>query len=89
YTVPAEIKLSHKLGAIGMASTAAKGDSNGSQFYIVVEENPNTKSLDGNYTIFGYVTSGMDVAVKISNVATEPGDYPLQDVLIKKITIKE
>ncbi|MBX4204902.1 MAG: peptidylprolyl isomerase [Candidatus Doudnabacteria bacterium] len=36
YTVPAEIKLTHKLGAIGMASTAAKGDSNGSQFYIVV-----------------------------------------------------
>lgn len=89
YTVPAEIGLSHKAGAIGMASTAPKADSNGSQFYIVTEENPNTQSLDGNYTVFGYVTSGMDVVTAISNVPTNPGDYPQQDVLINKITIQE
>lgn len=89
YTVPAEIGLPHKAGAIGMASTAAKADSNGSQFYITVEDNANTKSLDGNYTVFGYVTSGMDIVTKISEVPTNPGDYPKTDVIINKITIKE
>jgi cyclophilin family peptidyl-prolyl cis-trans isomerase len=93
YTVPAEIKLTHKKGAIAMARTGDQVNptraSSGSQFYIVVDENAQTKSLDGQYTVFGYVTSGMDIVAKISKVPTEPGDYPLTEVLIKKITIKE
>lgn len=89
FTVPAEIKLTHELGAIGMASTGAGADSNGSQFYITVADNANTRSLDGKYTIFGYVTSGMDIAQKISKIPVEPGDFPLQDVVIKKITIQD
>jgi peptidyl-prolyl cis-trans isomerase B (cyclophilin B) len=93
YTVPAEIKLTHKKGAIAMARTGDQVNptraSSGSQFYIVVDENAQTKSLDGQYTVFGYVTSGMDIVTKISNVPTQAGDFPVTDVLIKKITIKE
>jgi cyclophilin family peptidyl-prolyl cis-trans isomerase len=91
YTIPAEIKLTAKVGAIGMASTAAKGPSNGSQFFVVTKESQNNHlALDGNYTLFGYVTSGMDVVTKISAVPTDPtNDMPLSEVTIKKITIQE
>ncbi len=90
YTVPAEIGLKHTKGAI---ATARTGDavnpekaSSGSQFYIVTENIP---FLDGNYTVFGYVTSGMDVVEKINQVETNPvNDMPISKVIINKITIQ-
>src|SRR3989338_1152730 len=94
YTVPAEIGLKANVGAIGMASTQAKGPSSGSQFFIVTKESADVQaSLDGNYTFFGYVTSGMDVVTKIAAVPVQPNLYdepslPINPVIIKKITIK-
>lgn len=94
YTVPAEIGLKANIGAIGMASTQAKGPSSGSQFFIVTTESPNVhQSLDGNYTFFGYVTSGMDVVSKIAAVPVQPNlqgepSMPNSPVIINKITIK-
>lgn len=90
YTVPAEIGLKHKKGAIAMARTDDSVNptraSSGSQFYIALQELP---ELDGKYTVFGYVTSGMSLVDKISLAPTEPGDYPVKDIIIKKITIEE
>ena len=90
YTIPAEIKLTHKKGAIAMARTGDDVNptraSSGSQFYVALQDLP---QLDGQYTVFGYVTSGMDVVTKIGAVQTGPGDFPVNDVLINKITIKE
>jgi cyclophilin family peptidyl-prolyl cis-trans isomerase len=68
YTIPAEInaaKLKHVYGAVGAARTnnPAKA-SNGSQFYIVVNK-AGTPSLDGNYTVFGKIIKGMEVAEQI------------------------
>ncbi len=90
YTVPAEIGLKHTKGAI---ATARLGDeinpnkaSSGSQFYIVEEDIP---FLDGNYTVFGYVTKGMDVVAKIGAVETGLNDKPVTPVVINKITIKK
>lgn len=78
YTVPAEISLTHKKGAIAMARTSdqvnPKRESSGSQFYIALDD---LAMLDGAYTVFGYVTKGMDVAL-----ATKKGD------VIKSIEIK-
>ncbi|MBI2356159.1 MAG: peptidylprolyl isomerase [Candidatus Doudnabacteria bacterium] len=89
YTVPAEISLKHKKGAIAMARTDDSVNpsraSSGSQFYIAVQD---LTSLDGQYTVFGYVTSGMDVVIQISEVPTEPGDYPIKDIVIKRIMIE-
>ena len=89
YTIPAEIGLKHTKGAI---AAARLGDgvnpdkaSSGSQFYIVEEDIP---FLDGNYTVFGYVTKGMDVVEKIGKVETDSNDRPVTPVTIKKITIK-
>ena len=45
--------------------------------------------LDGSYTIFGRVTSGMGIVEKIAKKKTDSHDRPEQDVYIKKITLKK
>lgn len=66
YTVPSEIKLSHSKGALAWArlpdNVNPKKRSSGSQFYITLEKIP---YLDGEYSVFGMTTSGMDVVQKI------------------------
>ncbi|HMQ01727.1 MAG TPA: peptidylprolyl isomerase [Candidatus Doudnabacteria bacterium] len=92
YTVPAEIGLAHKKGAIAMARLGDQVNperaSSGSQFYIALEDLP---MLDGQYTVFGQVISGMDVVEKIGAVPIQgAGDGPPQTpVVIKSITIIE
>ena len=87
YTVPAEFvnQYWHKKGAI---AAARKGDmanptkaSSGSQFYIVHDEN-NCLHLDGQYSIFGEVTEGLEVIDRIAAVPTDAYDRPYEDVMI-------
>jgi peptidyl-prolyl cis-trans isomerase B (cyclophilin B) len=66
YTIKAEFnKQPHTRGAVAMARTQDP-DSAGSQFYICFKAAP---SLDGQYTVFGKVTSGMEVvdAIKVGD----------------------
>jgi peptidyl-prolyl cis-trans isomerase B (cyclophilin B) len=66
YTVAPEIKLPHQQGALAWARLSdavnPQKKSSGSQFYITLEKIP---YLDGEYTVFGQTTSGMDVVKKI------------------------
>jgi peptidyl-prolyl cis-trans isomerase B (cyclophilin B) len=66
YTVPAEIGEKHLRGSVATARTGdqvnPKRESSGSQFYICLEPQP---ALDGQYTVFGGVISGMDVVDQI------------------------
>jgi peptidylprolyl isomerase/peptidyl-prolyl cis-trans isomerase B (cyclophilin B) len=63
YSIKAEFnKQRHVRGAVAMAR-ALDPDSAGSQFYIVLAEAP---ELDGKYSVFGKVTSGMEVVDKIA-----------------------
>ena len=89
-TVPAEFiaEYGHKKGAI---AAARKGDmanpkkaSSGSQFYIVHDPN-SCIHLDGQYTVFGEVTEGLEVIDAIATVATDRYDRPYEDVIILSI----
>jgi peptidyl-prolyl cis-trans isomerase B (cyclophilin B) len=66
YTISAEIGLLHDLGAIAMARLPDQVNpqkaSSGSQFYVCLVP---IHQLDGGYTVFGYVTQGLDVAKQI------------------------
>lgn len=66
YTVPAEIGLPHKEGALAWARTGDEVNperrSSGSQFYITLKATP---FLDGAYTVFGQTIQGMDIVKKI------------------------
>lgn len=96
YTIPAEIGLKHTNGAIAMARLGDQvnpnRESSGSQFYITLGAQT---FLDGQYTVFGYVTAGQDVVDKIGKTPVEPNAFsgevsvPLKDVIINKVTIKE
>jgi cyclophilin family peptidyl-prolyl cis-trans isomerase len=85
YTLPAEIKIKHLKGYVGMARESDKVNpkrrSSGSQFYICLRDLPR---LDGKYTVFGRVVKGMDVVEKIAMVPTNERDHPIKPVRIKK-----
>ena len=54
--------LSHTRGALSMARGMHDNDSASSQFFIVHED---STFLDGDYAVFGFVTSGMDVVDEV------------------------
>jgi len=80
YQVKAEFsdKL-HKRGTLSMARSAHP-DSAGSQFFICLADTP---FLDGKYTVFGEVTSGMDVVDKIVAQPRDPRDNPTERIEMK------
>jgi peptidyl-prolyl cis-trans isomerase B (cyclophilin B) len=82
--VPAEFSdITH---ARGILSTARRGDdinSATSQFFIMVKDSP---FLDGQYTVFGKVIEGMDIADYIVNVPRDSRDNPNDKV---EMTIKK
>ncbi|CCQ90713.1 Peptidylprolyl isomerase [Nitrospina gracilis 3/211] len=86
YNIDAEFNdVSHKRGVLSMAR-AQDPNSAGSQFFIVVKD---STFLDRQYTAFGRVTTGMDVADKIVNEPRDQNDNPHNRMEIKSITIKE
>lgn len=87
-TVPAEIKRTHRKGAVAMGR---KGDatnpdkrSNGYQFYFSLG---NFGSLDGKYTVFGQVVSGLDVLERIAKMPVDSNDCPIARIEVKSIKI--
>jgi peptidyl-prolyl cis-trans isomerase B (cyclophilin B) len=85
YNVKAEFSSKpHKRGILSMAR-AQDPDSAGSQFFICVADAP---FLNNQYTVFGEVTSGMDVVDKIVGQPRDPRDNPNERVEMK-VTVME
>ena len=82
YTFEDEINQ-HKVvrGALAMAN--AGPDTNGSQFFIVTTEA--APWLDGKHTVFGKVTSGMEVVDALEGLPTDGRDRPTEAAIIEKI----
>src|SRR5213083_286409 len=72
-------------GALAMAN--AGPNTNGSQFFIVTADDASW--LDGKHTVFGRVTSGMDVVDTISEVERDSSDRPREPVTIERIELSE
>ncbi|MDB5289211.1 MAG: peptidylprolyl isomerase [Phycisphaerales bacterium] len=72
----------------GVLSAARTNDPNsaGSQFFLMHADSPH---LDRQYSVFGKVTSGLDVVDKIASLPTDHNDRPHKLPKINKITIKE
>lgn len=74
-------KAGYTRGVVAMANAGA--NTNGSQFFIMHKD----YALPHSYSIFGKVISGMEVVDAIAASAVGPDDKPVQDVVMKKVTV--
>jgi peptidylprolyl isomerase len=87
YTVPGEFTdkiLFDKPGLLAMARPGNDVNGNGSQFFITTAATP---SLNNQYTIFGEVVKGMDIA--LASPARDPGSATTPGEQMVKVTITE
>ena len=86
YNLKAEFNSrSHLRGIVSMAR-ATDPDSAGSQFFIVTSD---STFLDRQYTVFGEVVDGIEVADKIVSLPRDGNDCPEQEAKILEVTISE
>jgi len=91
--VPAEInpKFRHRRGIVGAARYGGERNplknSSPTQFYIVRHDRA-APHLDGEYTVFGQVMSGMEVADIIAEKPTDERDRPLEEVRINRVKVE-
>lgn len=72
-------------GVVAAARKPSSKDSGGSQFFVCLTDQ---LTLNGQYTIFGEVASGMEVVDRLAETPVE-GDKPTTRVVIRKVTIRE
>ncbi|MGH9144474.1 MAG: peptidylprolyl isomerase [Thermoanaerobaculia bacterium] len=77
--------VKHVRGIVSMARSSDPNSAS-SQFFIMVADYP---SLNGQYSVFGQVTKGMDVADKIVNADKNAQDRPNNPTSIDKIVIRD
>ena len=85
HTIKAEFSSrSHHRGIVSMARSQDP-NSAGSQFFIVTTD---STFLDRQYTVFGEVIEGMDVADKIVNLQRDHNDCPLEEAKMLHVKVE-
>ncbi len=89
YTIVAEFNdVPHRRGIVSMAR-GNDPDSAGSQFFIIHQDSAAwPKILDGKYTAFGEVVSGIEIVDEIAEVERDRRDRPLRDVVMKSVRLQ-
>ena len=93
YLLPNDLEkgYSHERGMVSMPSSLVDNPykmASPFEFFIVQSKN-GAHHLDGNYTVFGKVISGMNTVDKIAATPTDNLDWPLQNIYIKRVEIIE
>ena len=78
--------LKHERGVVSTVRIPNKPDSDGAQFFVCLYPQP---SLDGQYTVFGHITEGIEVADKISQVPVAADGNTETPVRILKVTVEK
>ena len=76
----------YRIGSVAMANRGNPA-TNGSQFFVIT--GPDGAGLPPLYSPLGHVVEGMDVVMEIEGVATGAGDVPVNDVVVRSVTITE
>ncbi len=85
YNIKAEFSSrSHLRGIVSMARSQDP-DSAGSQFFIVTAD---STFLDKQYTVFGEVIEGIDIADKIVNLERDGNDCPLEKSQMIRVIVE-
>ena len=91
YLLPTDTKrgYKHDRGVISMPSSELENPHKLASPYefFIVQQLGGAHFLNGDYTIFGKVTKGMDVIDKIAAVSTDNADWPLQNIYSRKVEI--
>ena len=85
FNIPAEFNDIHHARGICSMARSQHPDSAGSQFFICVAD---STFLDGQYTVWGEVVSGMDVVDKIVSLRRDANDNPLEPARMNKVYVK-
>jgi cyclophilin family peptidyl-prolyl cis-trans isomerase len=93
YLLPNDLNKghTHKRGMVSMPSSLVNNPYKmASPFeFFIVQKKDGAHHLDGDYTVFGKVTKGMDTVDKIASRPTDNRDWPIDNVYIKKVEIIE
>ena len=93
YLLPNDLNKghTHKRGMVSMPSSLVDNPYKmASPFeFFIVQKKDGAHHLDGDYTVFGKVTKGMDTVDKIASRPTDNRDWPIDNIYIKKVEIIE
>ena len=79
----------HSRGMVSMPSSIIENPHKLASPYefFIVQSKSGAHFLDGDYTIFGKVTKGMDVVDKIAGVDTDDLDWPISNIFINNVKV--
>jgi len=73
-------------GSVAAVLIPGRPDSGGAQFFVVIVDQP---ALDGQYTVFGHVSEGLEILQKISETPTDAAGLAVDRVEIRSVTIRD